>query len=195
MPNTVNFTLNNLAALKRTLTPAWSPTFTFLVLTGLHLREARDIKWSDVKIDEGYVLVYDARMHRNRVVRLLPLAIDALMSQKSLTGSCDFVFSNPESNSALRDLIPDDDWYSTLRLAGCPPVPLKTSRSWFKRLMQNWEEDSIFISRQLGGKTQLTNEDPFRVMTLKLRNQWKTLDQQPAPSGPCMCQLSRERMK
>jgi integrase len=77
----------------------------FFLSSGLRRGELRHLRWQDVDLSRGAIVIRDSKSGRSRTVPLSPTGVDILRRRSRLRHiSCDNVFWNPATGKEWKDL-------------------------------------------------------------------------------------------
>jgi integrase len=112
---------------RTTLSPHAIAAIRFLMLTGLRLREALSLRWSEVDLERGLLFLPDSKTGRRTVV--LGEASMALLEAVPRVEHCPYVFAGEKPDRPRSDL--KRPWAMVTRAAGLEGVRLHDLRHTF----------------------------------------------------------------
>ena len=83
--------------------PTLRPILVVALNTGMRRNEILTLRWPDINFSKGFILIEDSKSGKSRKVPMNRLVREILRDRPKHSGS-DFVFSNPETKTRLKDV-------------------------------------------------------------------------------------------
>lgn len=139
--------------------------FEFALFTGVRKQELPLVRWDKIDWDKHQILITqavgtmdkdqeyikDTKTEEERIIDILPPAMEVLKSQRELTQlHSEYVFINPRTKDryALKSMT--FFWNSTLKRAKLRHRSIKQTRHTFASLMLSKGENPMWVAKQLG---------------------------------------------
>jgi integrase len=119
------------------------PILVTAVNTGMRLSEVLNLKWNDVDLDKGYLIVRDSKNYESRTISLNPNLKAALSSLKKETQS-EYVFNGRKTIKRA--------WTNTLRKSGIPHCRFHDLRHTFASNLVMNGYDLVTVAELMGHK-------------------------------------------
>lgn len=138
--------------------------FQFAFFTGLRTSELIALTWDDIDLNKGVIYVNKASVQKVvketktssgiREVRILPMTLQAIESQKSYTSNQSQVFNNPNSNKPWIDdqQIRKVGWIPLLKSAGLEYRNPYQTRHTYASMLLTAGENPMWVAQQMGHK-------------------------------------------
>jgi integrase len=135
-----------------------------LLLTGARKTELLKLRWSDVRIDQGEIVLRDTKNHSDFALKVAGAAVDVLRNIPRLSGT-DFVFPNRRSDGTRGHMVgPRAPWAAALKRAGIERrVTLHDVRRSAGTLLARAGFTAEQIARQLNHKSAITSKHYIRI--------------------------------
>jgi integrase len=134
--------------------------YTVRFFTGLRTAEVDGLKWKYIDFERNQIIVQETLVNGKiekpknqssyRSVTLPQPVIDALKTQKALTGHLEYVFCNAAGNPLDHRNLTKRVWNPTLELLGLPPRRAYETRHTAATLWLAAGENPEWIAKQLG---------------------------------------------
>ena len=143
--------------------PWYRPYVAVAFFTGMRAGELNALKWTDYQenmvngphlfIRKTFVYGIDGKpktKKSKRFVTCLPEVIDALNTQKKLTGNRQHIFLTKDGNRMTPDHFRKEVWIPAFKKAGIEYVPPMQTRHTFATMMLSAGEDVGWVQNMLG---------------------------------------------
>lgn len=173
------------------------PRILFAIESGLRVEEQRELKWSDVDLEQGHLIVRAdvAKSHKERRVPLTPRMLDVLGDCRVNENVSEYVFPSPLSagrvdnwNKAWRRVradaeLHDVDWHDLRRTCGC-------------RLLQDLQYTIHEVQYWMGHASVTQTESTYAFLDVdKLKRGWLPRDPTDTRKEVQLNREQREREK
>ena len=138
----------------------YRPFFTAAFFTGMRFGEMAALKWKNVDLKRGLIYVRETRVNNEegrpktkkskRDIDILPPVHQALLDQKKITGTDDYVFRDSSGNLFTTDHARRVIWTPALQKAEIGYRPMMQTRHTFATMMIDAGEDLGWVQRMLG---------------------------------------------
>ncbi|NKI19122.1 DUF3596 domain-containing protein [Spongiibacter sp. KMU-166] len=156
------FTLDEIDRILSVLDGPAKNAVQFGFWTGLRTSELLALKWENVSIDDGYAIIKEALVHGRlkepkttagkRKIQLHEKAIQALIAQHNIKGSCEFVFTDPKSGERWDSDQPFRKrvWIPAIGAAGVKYRECYQMRHTFASQMLSDNRNPLWLASQMG---------------------------------------------
>jgi integrase len=119
------------------------PILLTAINTGMRLSEVLNLKWSDINLKEGYLLVTDSKNYESRTISLNP-TLKATLSRMGKESQSEYVFNGRKTIKRA--------WTNALRKSGIPHCRFHDLRHTFASNLVMNGYDLVTVAELMGHK-------------------------------------------